>query len=396
MLCTSQLLFDDGAGALGAQQVLLPEMLNRDHGERANGLRLFALCERRRWFGAGPTQYIAGMRAFPFHRSGFLTLALLVWGLASAVVAAPQVLDLDWKDGARDRVVPLKVRVGEGDGKLPVVLFSHGLGGSREGGKAWGEHWAAHGYLVIHVQHPGSDDMLWRGAGDGTPKQRLARGATPEQLLGRVDDIRFVLDELTRQQGKADAATWIRRADLTRIAMTGHSFGALTTMALADARYPGPIKSLADPRISAFIAFSPSVQGLKRSWPERYGQMTKPFLTVTGTIDGDVMGVGSTPAKRAALFDAQPEGHAYRVVFNDGDHAVFGGGDRRDGVWMQWIADERRDATSSDTFKSIQDKTRSLTLKFLDAWLRQDAAAKRWLAADAAALLGDVGEWSAK
>ncbi|MBL8311632.1 MAG: hypothetical protein JNL19_14520 [Burkholderiales bacterium] len=327
--------------------------------------------------------------------SPFLVASLLA---ASSVHAAPQVLDVEWKDAARQRVVPLKVRVPEGDAKLPLVLFSHGLGGSREGGRRWGEHWAANGYLVIHVQHPGSDESLWRGAGATEPtalRQGLARGATPEQLLGRVDDIRFVLDELAKQQGNADAAAWQTRADLMRIAMTGHSFGALTTMALAGVRYPGPIKSLADPRIGAFIAFSPSVQGLKRSWPERYGDMTRPFLSVTGTIDGDVMGTGAEAARRAALFDAQPGGNAYRVVFADGDHAVFGGGDRRDTAWMQRVTGGQA-ATSADVFRLIQERTATITLKFLDAWLKQDAAAKRWLTTDATKLVGETGEWSAK
>jgi len=85
--------------------------------------------------------------------------------LLVAVIAhgAPQVIDLDWNDTARGRSLPLKVRVPDGADKVPLVIFSHGLGGSREGGKAWGEHWAQHGYLVIHVQHPGSDDSLWKG-----------------------------------------------------------------------------------------------------------------------------------------------------------------------------------------------------------------------------------------
>ena len=129
--------------------------------------------------------------------------------------AAPQVLDIEWKDSARERTLPLKARIPDGTGKVPLVIFSHGLGGSREGGKAWGEHWSANGYLVVHVQHPGSDELLWKGLGDGAPKQRLARGATPEQLLGRVDDVRFVLDELARQQAKLDAPAWVKRADLT-------------------------------------------------------------------------------------------------------------------------------------------------------------------------------------
>lgn len=317
--------------------------------------------------------------------------------LSSALaLAAPQVLDIEWKDGGRDRTLPLKVRAPDGEGKLPLVIFSHGLGGSREGGKAWGEHWSANGYLVIHVQHPGSDDSLWRGPGEGPLKQRMSRGATPEQLLGRVDDVRFVLDELARQQAKADAPGWIKRADLSRIAMTGHSFGARTTMALAGERYPGPIKSLADARIVAFIAFSPTVQGVKRSWPERYGEMNKPFFSVTGSIDNDVMSMGSSPKKRAALFDEQPGGDKYRVVFEGGDHAVFGGGDLRDAAWLNRVTGESHESTPVATARVIREKTTLLTLKFLDAYLKADGKAKAWLAEDAKAALGDAGVWSAK
>ncbi len=317
--------------------------------------------------------------------------------LASTIAfAAPQVLDIEWKDSARERALPLRVRVPDGTDKVPLVIFSHGLGGSREGGKAWGEHWSANGYLVVHVQHPGSDESLWKGAGEGLPKQRLMRGATAEQLLGRVDDVRFLLDEFARQQSTPDAAVWVKRADLSRIAMTGHSFGARTTMALAGERYPGPIKTLADARISAFIAFSPATQGLKRTWPERYGEMSKPFFTVTGTIDGDVLGAGSNPKNRAALFDAQAAGEKFRVVFDDGDHAVFNGGELREAQWINRVTGENHESTSAATAQVIRQQTVVLTLKFLDAYVKGDTKAKVWLRDDAKSAVGAAGEWSAK
>ncbi len=338
--------------------------------------------------GSEFSRYIAAMKKW---------FALFVGLLFSATVhAAPQVLDMDWKDSARERTLPLKIRVPDGDGRAPLVIFSHGLGGSREGGKAWGEHWSANGYLVIHVQHPGSDESLWKGVGEGAPKQRMVRGATPEQLLGRVDDVRFVIDELTRQQSKSDAPTWAKRVDLSRIAMTGHSFGARTTMALAGERYPGPIKSVADARITAFIAFSPTVQGVKRTWPERYGSMSKPFLSVTGTLDGDVMGTGSNPKNRAAVFDAQNAGDKYRVIFADGDHSVFNGGNVREAAWLNRVTGEDHVSTSTATAKVIHEKTSAITLKFLNAYLKADATAKSWLATDAEKTLGDAGEWSYK
>lgn len=337
------------------------------------------------------SRYIATMK----HCIARIALFMLVL-LSVAVHATPQVLDLDWTDSARARTLPLKVRIPDGTASVPLVIFSHGLGGSREGGKAWGEYWSAHGYLVVHVQHPGSDDTLWKGPGDGAPKQRLARGATPEQLLGRVDDVRFVIDELTKLHSKPDSAVWVRRVDLSRIAMTGHSFGARTTMALAGERFPGPIKSVADTRISAFIAFSPAVQGAKRSWPDRYGAMVRPFLSVTGTIDGDVMGTGSNPKNRAAVFDAQGVGDKYRVIFMDGDHSVFNGGSVREAAWLNRVTGEDHTSTLAATAKVIHDKTSVVTLKFLDAYLKGDATAKSWLTTDAVKALGDAAEWSYK
>ena len=304
--------------------------------------------------------------------------------------------DIDWKDSARERILPLKIRVPEGETRVPLVIFSHGLGGSRDGGKAWGEHWSANGYLVIHVQHPGSDESMWKGPGEGAPKQRLARGATPEQLLGRVDDVRFVIDELARLQIKSDAPVWTKRVDLSRIAMTGHSFGARTTRALAGERFPGPIKSVADARIKAFIAFSPTVQGGKKTWPERYGLISQPFLSVTGSLDGDVMGNGSIPKNRAAVFDAQNAGDKYRVVFADGDHSVFSGGAVREAAWLNRVTGEDHASTSAATTKVIHDKTSVITLKYLDAYLKGDATAKSWLATEAEKVLGDAGEWSYK
>ena len=336
----------------------------------------------------GVSRYIAEMKNW---------FAFFIGLLFSATAhAAPQVFDIDWNDSARERTLPLKIRVPDGDARVPLVIFSHGLGGSREGGKAWGEHWSAHGYLVIHIQHPGSDESLWKEPGEGAPKQRLSRGATPEQLLGRVDDVRFVIDELTRLQSKPDVPAWAKRADLSRIAMTGHSFGARTTMALAGERFPGPIKTVADPRITAFIAFSPTVQGAKKTWSERYGSMAKPFLSVTGTIDGDAMGTGSNPKNRAAVFDAQNTGEKYRVIFADGDHSVFGGGSIRDATWINRVMGESFESTSAAAAKVIHDKTSVITLTFLDAYLKGDASAKSWLDGDAAKVLGDAGEWSYK
>jgi predicted dienelactone hydrolase len=71
-----------------------------------------------------------------------------------------------WIDSDRsDRAVPWKLYVPEAaTAPAPVVVWSHGLGGSRDGGEYLGRHLASHGYAAFHVQHAGSDiEVLLRG-----------------------------------------------------------------------------------------------------------------------------------------------------------------------------------------------------------------------------------------
>src|SRR5262245_52892801 len=73
------------------------------------------------------------------------------------------VLRLEWKDAARNRPVPVKVYYpSELAQRFPVILFSHGLGGTRETYEYLGRQWASHGYVAVHLQHLGSDDAVWR------------------------------------------------------------------------------------------------------------------------------------------------------------------------------------------------------------------------------------------
>jgi dienelactone hydrolase len=321
--------------------------------------------------------------------------------LSTATFAAPQIIDTEIKDSSRDRTIPIKVRVPDGNGKAPLVIFSHGLGGSVDGGKAWGEHWVANGYLVVHVQHPGSDtpalreSMIGAGGIDGdAPKRGVRNIATPENLIGRVDDVRFLISEIDRQQ-KAAATTWVARADLTRIAMTGHSFGAHTTMALAGQRYPGPVKTLDEPKIKAFIALSPNATGMPRTFADRYGSMSAPFFSITGTQDADpfsaTRNMASMVEKRTAVYEHQPAGDKYLFVINNADHMVFNGNEQQ-----SMRALRQRTPLAANEIARIQLAVQTTTLKFLDAYLRNDASAKQWLTSVAPKALASDGDWKSK
>jgi predicted dienelactone hydrolase len=86
-------------------------------------------------------------------------------------MSKPKFHDLTVKDEARSREIPLRIYLPEGTSPAAVVLFSHGLGGSRAGSAYLGEHWAARGYVVVYMQHAGSDDSVWKNL---PPLKRMA------------------------------------------------------------------------------------------------------------------------------------------------------------------------------------------------------------------------------
>ena len=94
--------------------------------------------------------------AGPARASGYDPLAV------DAAFRGRRIVDLTVHDAARNRDIPLRVYLPTNTAPAPVVLFSHGLGGSRTGSVFLGEHWAARGYVAVFLQHPGSDDSVWK------------------------------------------------------------------------------------------------------------------------------------------------------------------------------------------------------------------------------------------
>src|SRR5438105_1106174 len=70
----------------------------------------------------------------------------------SAAAPAPQ--DFTVEDAERKREIPIRVYLPQQQDAARVVLFSHGLGGTRAGSRFLGEHWAARGYVAVFLQHP--------------------------------------------------------------------------------------------------------------------------------------------------------------------------------------------------------------------------------------------------
>ena len=297
--------------------------------------------------------------------------------------------DETWTDTARQRDVPVRVRWPASDRARPpdgwpVVLFSHGLGGTRGGGEVWGRAWAAAGLVVVHLQHPGSDFAAVRGGGvaDFGDRGALRRAAGPQQLLARLQDVGFTIDELVRRRA-AGSGRW---ADIRaqRLGLAGHSFGAHTTLGMAGQRYPG-FAGVAEPRLAAFIALSPTLPAVGDA-RTAFAALTRPVLALTGTRDGDVLGNGATPERRQAVFDALPPGRKAQLVLADADHMTFAGQAGAAAEILPRAEPTRRLQPGHHALVA------TLTTDWWRAWLMDDGAARQRLRQPAGLAAGD--RWS--
>ncbi len=89
-----------------------------------------------------------------------ISILLLTPRVYCAELSSIRELRLEPVDEQRERAVPIKVYHGQIDSPQPVILFSHGLGGSRENNKFLGHPWAAAGFVAVFIQHTGSDDEV--------------------------------------------------------------------------------------------------------------------------------------------------------------------------------------------------------------------------------------------
>jgi predicted dienelactone hydrolase len=278
-------------------------------------------------------------------------------------------IDLDVVDPARSRTVPVRVWLPEGPGPRPVLLFSHGLGGSRTNNSYLGKHWSARGYAVVCLQHPGSDESVWK---DARPRERmtaLESAASLENLELRIGDVSAVLDQLERWN-RAEGHALFGRFDLARVGMSGHSFGAVTTQAVSGqarpALRPGAQPKPAsprEPRVRAAVAMSPSAPTLGDP-AAAFGSVALPWMLLTGTRDESPIG-RTDPQSRLKVFPALPPGGKYELVLEGAEHSAFS---------ERALPGDAR-SRNPNHHRAIL----ALTTAFWDAYLLEDAAARAWL-----------------
>lgn len=348
---------------------------------------------------------------FSTARSELLHRILLIAAFALLVALAPPTLAQHYKSepgglktesvdlvltaddvparGESSRDIPVKVHYPTGaTGALPLVVFSHGMGGSSNAFPDLSDHLASHGYVVILPTH--SDSVkLRREKGEDAGREILSNPASYVRNVKpfeRVDDVKRILDAIPTIEQKIfpDAKASISRE---AIAMAGHSAGAMTTQIAfgvkARTRLLGGVQSVADPRIKAAVVISG--QGLKTRLftKDSWSDLDKPMLVITGSEDKARAG-NDTPESRRHPFEYAPiskgEPHTYLLWIEGATHGSYSGKS------AAAILGEKPEDPAM-----VAAATSSVTLAFLDAYVKfapqtdEAQAARRYLAGDAIA-----------
>lgn len=282
--------------------------------------------------------------------------------------AGANVVDFTVNDSKRERDIPIRVYLPSKDRDAKaaaVVIFSHGLGGSRAGSAFLGKHWAARGYAAVFVQHPGSDESVWKDQPLARRLVAMQEAASAKNFLLRVRDVPVVLDQLTTWNDE-QSHELSGRLNTKTVGMSGHSFGGQTTQALSGQSYGLGGMTLTDARIKAAIVMSPSL-------PQRgdakaaFGNVKVPWLLMTGTHDGGVIG-NQTPETRRGIFPLLPNGDKFELVLNNAEHSAF----------TERALPGEKQPRNPNHHRVIL----ALSTACWDAYLNDDPAAKKWLTGD--------------
>lgn len=279
----------------------------------------------------------------------------------------------EFVDSAREnRAVPYKIYYPSDHDleRSPVILWSHGFGGNRDGASFISRFLAGQGYTLIHMTHDGTDSSLWEGKA-GHPWDVLRKAKVSRMdTLNRMYDVPFVMDQLTSWvEGNPDVGGFM---DLSRMGMSGHSFGAMTTQAMAGMMFPlqkNSLVSLRDARLHAGILYSPvPIAHLSDATPsELYGGIDIPLLHMTGTEDDSPI-EGYDYKHRLIVHEHADHPEQYVQVLEDGDHMVY------NGTRGKLAVNPKREEHERDIMHA--------SFAFWEAYLRDDAGAKAWLEAE--------------
>ncbi len=305
----------------------------------------------------------------------------------------------DLKDASRsERSVPLKAHYAAAKEPFPLLVFSHGGMGDWDSHIYLARHMASHGYVAVCIEHVYSNGARARrimAEARGGFRRRLNEAlmritTDPKSVLERPRDVSFAIDCALKWNETLPELKGKIRPD--RIAVIGHSYGAYTVLTVCGARpildYLNPPVApgkglgpdLSDSRVTVGVAMSPQGPGASRLGVESYKTIRRPLLCFSGTKDQQFGSDGrmQPASRRLDAFRLMPPGDKFMLWLENADHMAFAFNPKA----RLFPSEARSDAKRIVTV---------MTLAFCDAYLKDDADARRLLDARfAESLRGNV------
>lgn len=259
-------------------------------------------------------------------------------------------------------------------GTYPLIIFSHHSGGPRRMATFLCTHLSSHGYVVSALDHSEVVAAELARAQVETDEQKTARWEGV--IANRVPDVRFLLSYLL------DGPSWDSKVvlDTNRIGIVGHSFGGWTALAATD------IES----RIKAVVALAPG--GASRPKPgilpvklEFAWGRDVPTLYLVAENDTSLPLEGMyeifqrTPATKQMVILRQAD-HMHFMDNVEQIHETLRKVDFAGD--LSWLPKEMRPIAELCSGEQAHLFVRGLTLCHMDAILRRQEAAQRFLAGD--------------
>ena len=329
------------------------------------------------------------------------------------------------RDTARNKDIDIAVSYPTRGGPFPVIIFSHGYGNTPQNYEPLTSYWTRNGYVVIRPAHTDSGALreLMRdtlreafqqppetdsGRRDPrfppppqpkaqtepqpfkpNPMETIWEKEREPQWRDRVADIRFVIDSLPDLETRFPELQG--KMDRNRIGVSGHSYGAFTTMLIGGARtFSNPPLQLEDRRVKAAVVMSPQgpsqIRGLtEQSWAE----VRIPMMFMAGTEERGVTEAEDAEWRRRA-FELSPAGDKFFVLLKGGRASSYtastaGAFDvvRPMNDPMVGTTNVSRGTTAPSrefySGRNLFQKIKITSLVFWDAYLKRDAKAQELL-----------------
>lgn len=363
-------------------------------------------------------------RLFP-RKFNLLLLPALVWLIACTVCgdipavfaqqaahadstttsgAVRSVDDLILHDPQRNKDLHVRITHPAMRDELPVIVFSHGAGGSKDSYRYLANEWASHGYLVIQPTHADSIGKP-ESVRAGLKKLIAVIRALPADYSGwnnRFRDISFIIDSLA----DVEKATGVK-ADRNRIGVGGHSYGAFTSVIIGGGKVPARaekyVSSSSDKRAKAILPISPQ-PARKREKDFGFDDDTAwskidiPAMYMTGTYDQTGW---AKAGDRKEAFTGSPPPNKYFVVIQGANHMTFAGrtgaaSSRRMAGGIASGISRRFGPPEQGDHDQMEQAIKSASTTFWDAHLKDDGKALAALKDNALQWPGNLVEIQSK